>query len=85
MALVWRGIVAAFQAGNTPVPVILVDAGVAMHVVCMEEGIRCTRLQPANDAGRFDALHVADIALLQLLANTVRNTEATTATLLDPL
>jgi len=56
-----------------------------MHVVCMEEGIRCARLQPANDAGRFDALHVADIALLRLLANTVRNTEATTATLLDTL
>jgi len=56
-----------------------------MHVVCMEEGIRCPRLQPANDAGRLGALHVADIALLQLLANTVRNTEVRQLPLLNPL
>ena len=70
---------------DTPVLVMLVHAGVAMHVVCMEEGIHSARFQPANSAGRFEAFGDADIISTLTPGKINEEAEATPATLLKPL
>jgi hypothetical protein len=54
---------------NTPVPIImmLAVAAVAIHIGCIQKGIRFARSVPANIAGSVVALHAAIILLLRNL------------------